>query len=192
MPRATPLTPEERRRSLVDATLPLLYEYGRSVTTKQIAEAAGVAEGTIFRVFASKDTLVDEAIAEAFVPGQLLARLDDVDPDWPLEQRLEKIVSILQQRLLAVFGLMRACGMVAPPVQHDHEQHRALQEQAIERIRALIEPDAHRLSVSPGRLMHLLRLLTFSASHHDVADGDLLTPREIVDVVLHGVLTKDQ
>lgn len=186
------MTAEERRRSLVESTLPLLYRHGRAVTTRQIAEAAGVAEGTIFRVFSSKEQLVDEAIAAAFAPGQVLARLDDVDLAWPLEERLVKIVSILQQRLLAVFGLMRACGMVTPPSAHDRAHHRAVQQEMTWRMRTLIEPDAARLSVSSDRLIHLLRLLTFSASHRDVADGDLLTPEEIVDVVLHGVLTKDQ
>ena len=35
------------------------------------------------------------------------------------------------------------------------------------------------------------RVLTFSASHHEIADGRLLTPTQIVDVVLDGVLKKE-
>ena len=58
-PRAKPLPPDERRRALVEVTVPLLIEHGRSVTSRQIADAAGVAEGTIFRAFGSKDELVD-------------------------------------------------------------------------------------------------------------------------------------
>lgn len=190
MVRAAPMTLEERRAALVDATLPLLYQHGRGVTTRLIAEAAGVAEGTIFRAFGSKDELVDAAIAKAFEPGQLIARLDDIDMSWPLEQRLVTLVSILQQRLLAVFGLMRTCGMVAPPAV-DEAAHEHWRRRVVARLIEVVGPDEARLSVSPGRLLHLLRLLTFSASHREIAEDQLLTPEEIVDVVLHGVLKKD-
>jgi len=48
-----------------------------------------------------------------------------------------------------------------------------------------------QFTMPPADVMHVLRLLTFSASHHQIADGRLLTPAQIVDVVLDGVLTKD-
>ncbi|HBX79727.1 MAG TPA: TetR/AcrR family transcriptional regulator, partial [Propionibacteriaceae bacterium] len=51
MTRAAPLSPDDRRRALIAATRPLLAEFGPDVSTRRIAEAAGVAEGTIFRVF---------------------------------------------------------------------------------------------------------------------------------------------
>ena len=40
----------------------------------------------------------------------------------------------------------------------------------------------------PEEFVHVLRLLTFSASHREIADGRLLTPDEIVGIVLDGVL----
>ena len=43
---------------IVDAVVPLLLEHGGDVTTRQIAEAAGIAEGTIFRVFPDKAALL--------------------------------------------------------------------------------------------------------------------------------------
>src|SRR3954451_23487341 len=105
--RARLLSPEERRDRLVDATLNLLREHGRAVTTRQIAEAAGVAEGTIFRVVESKEELVELAITRAFEPGALADRILEIDPDQPLEARLVKLASILQQRFRATFELMK-------------------------------------------------------------------------------------
>ena len=41
-----PLAPEDRRTAILAALIPLLVERGGDVTTKEIAQAAGIAEGT--------------------------------------------------------------------------------------------------------------------------------------------------
>ena len=55
----------ERRAAIIDAVLPLLIECGSGVTTRQIARAAGVSEGTIFNVFADKHELLAAALQVA-------------------------------------------------------------------------------------------------------------------------------
>jgi hypothetical protein len=55
----------------------------------------------------------------------------------------------------------------------------------------LLEPDADQLSVEPSMLVHMLRLLTFAGSNEQIADGQVLTPEQIVDTLLHGTLRKD-
>ena len=60
--RAEPLAPDDRRRAIVEAVIPLLVERGATATTRQMAEAAGIAEGTIFRVFPDKAALIHEAV----------------------------------------------------------------------------------------------------------------------------------
>ena len=40
-------------------------------------------------------------------------------------------------------------------------------------------------------LVHMLRLLTFAGSNEQIADGQLLTPVQIVDTLLHGVLKEN-
>jgi AcrR family transcriptional regulator len=187
--RARPMSPEERRDDLIDVTLKLLREHGRAVTTRQIAEAAGVAEGTIFRVFETKEELIEAAITRAFEPGALVDRIKEIDPDQPLHTRLVQLSSILQQRFRATFDLMKKVGMVRP-ADHVHDSPEAveLREYVHALMDGVIGADQERLSVSTRDFLHRMRLLTFAGSHPHITDGQLLTPEEIVDTLLHGLL----
>ena len=77
--RASAMSPDDRRSSIVAATLPLLLEHGEMATTRQIAEAAGVAEGTIFRAFADKDELIAAVVEAAMDREPLEAALAAID-----------------------------------------------------------------------------------------------------------------
>ena len=81
--RAAALPPEARRAHIIEATLPLLLEHGATITTRQIAEAAGIAEGTIFRVFPDKESLVAAVVEAAFDTTSVDAALEAIDPDPP-------------------------------------------------------------------------------------------------------------
>src|SRR3954463_1235067 len=110
MGRATPLPPEERRATIIAATEPLLLARGREVSTREIAEAAGIAEGTIFRVFTTKDALIDAVFADAFDEHAGLDDLARIDPGLDLETRITCIVDVLQRRVRRIFALVHALG----------------------------------------------------------------------------------
>ncbi|WP_205474071.1 TetR/AcrR family transcriptional regulator [Nocardioides sp. SYSU D00038] len=184
--RARPLSPEERRRAIIAATRPLLLEHGQRTTTRLIAEAAGIAEGTIFRSFATKDELFDAVLEAEFDPEGFLAAVGGIDRELALRERLVAYTRLLQRRFVGIFTLMSAMGLPKPPPRFgDPEARKRLAEGG---LATLLEPDAERLTVPVERVVHLVRLLTFSGSHPHISDQGPLTPEEIVDVILHGVL----
>jgi hypothetical protein len=105
---------------------------------------------------------------------------------------LVAVVTLLQDRFRAIFALMRAVGLVAPPPELEQcdEHGTPYRERALLSVQALFSGDDDAFRVPTARALHVLRLLTFSGSHQQIADGQLLTPEEIVDVVLHGVARK--
>src|SRR5213592_1852608 len=64
--RVTSETKEATRQAILDATRQLLVERGwERVGTREIASAAGVANGTLFNYFPNKEAIVAELMAEA-------------------------------------------------------------------------------------------------------------------------------
>ena len=189
--RARPLAPADRREAIIAATRPLLYEHGRDTTTKLIAEAAGIAEGTIFRSFSTKDELFDAVLEREFDPDAFLAKVAKIEPTLSLPDRMVAYVSLLQQRFFGIFRLMAAMGMPKPPAKfQDESARRRLHDGGIATV---IGGDAERFTLPVERVAELVRGLTFAASHPHITDQKPLSAEEIVDVILHGVLgqTKD-
>ena len=182
------------------AAIPLIAEHGLKVTTKQIAQAAGVAEGTLFRVFTDKTELIQAAIGSAFDPEQNLADLAAIDVGLPLYERCLAITRVMQTRLVTVFKIIIAMRMApgqpkyrpkhgsspsppgAPGAPHDPRT-----EEIFKAIVRLLEPDSDEFVRPVKDVANILRLLTFSGSHPFISDGNLLTAEQITSTVLDGV-----
>ncbi|MEV7007250.1 TetR/AcrR family transcriptional regulator [Streptosporangium sp. NPDC051022] len=184
--RAAPLPPDERRAALIASTLALVLTHGPDVTTRQIAQAAGVAEGTIFRVFATKDELVDAAITSAFDSAPLLRELAAVDRTASLHSRLAAAVEVLQWRTARIFRLVDA---LATGGDFDRlRQVRAEQGAVIRQMLTnLIEPDRDRLRCEPDEAARRLHILAIAYSHPRFVGDDVLPPAEIVSMLLDGI-----
>lgn len=184
--RARPLPPDARRAALISATLPLIRKRGIDVSTRLIAQAAGVAEGTIFRVFPDKDSLIRATVDAAFDPAPVVGALERIDPALPLRERLIEVVRIVQSWITVVIDLIMALRWNRPPGEKPPRRPKpsTVISAAVAR---LIEPDRGELRVPPAEAARLLHLLLFSGSHPGITNGRLLAPREIVDVILDGV-----
>lgn len=183
------MAPDERRAAIVDATLPLVFEHGSRVTVRLIAEAAGVAEGTIFTVFPDKDALMRAVAQKGLDPGPALRELGAIDRELPLRERLVALVAILEVRLRRAFILVAALGGIWPqPTEGEQQSYgRRVTESFLQAITDVIAPDADALRLPPSELAHLLWLIT-SAAHHPLRhDGRPLLPADqIVAVLLDG------
>ncbi len=179
--RASAMPAQARRAAIIEAVRPLLIEYGESVTSKQIACAAGIAEGTIFRVFADKDELIDAALEAALDPEPLETALEAVDPSLPFEQQIVEATAIIQRRVVDVWMLVSNLG----PKRHQQSRRPTLDSAE---LAAIFQRHADRLTVDPATAGHMLRALTLSLTHPMLA-GHPSDPTEIVDVLLHGIGT---
>lgn len=182
-PRAQALSVEDRQAMIIDAAIPLLLARGRSTTTRQIAEAAGIAEGTIFRAFADKETLIRAAIARYRDPAPLHADLRSIAPALPLDEKVRAILELLQARLRGIFGMYAVLGQHGehpkPPVSAEFESI----------IARVLEPDLVRLNWEPHRVARAIRLVALASALPHL-DGDIaLTNGELADLILHGVVT---
>jgi AcrR family transcriptional regulator len=186
--RAPALPPEERREALVAATLPLVLEHGTDVSTRLIAEAAGVAEGTIFRVFPSKDDLIEAVLASAFDPSSLVEAIGQVDRSLPLDRRLTAAVQLMQTRGRRLAGLVHALAVRRSLPSGDHAWRvRAAEARVVDALALLLEPDRDRLRCSAQETARRLRLVTLALSSPRLVDTDPLPPEEIVAMLLDGL-----
>jgi AcrR family transcriptional regulator len=166
---------------IVDSVIPLLIEQGREVTTRQIAEAAGIAEGTIFRVFPDKEALFEAAIEKFLDPGSLDERLRAIDPDLPLEAKVNDILFQLRARMTGIFGIMHAVGM------HGPRPRRTSADIFVATIDEVLRPDLARLGVPPERIASFLRLVAFSSAIPQFNEGHEISTAELARYVTYGI-----
>jgi AcrR family transcriptional regulator len=176
--RAAALPPGERRAAIVAATLPLLMEHGLAISTRQIAEAAGIAEGTIFRAFPDKDSVVRAAVELAFDPEPSELALAAIDRELPFEDQLTEAVAIIQRRLSQLWHLISTVG------QPERARERPPDSPA---LTALFAAHADRVRLTPAAAARHLRALTLAVSHPVLVADEPLSPPEIVSLVLDGI-----
>lgn len=164
---------------IMDAALPLLLERGEMVTSSEIARAAGIAEGTIFRVFANKDELIDEVLRRAMDPAPVETAISEVDTGAGLEAAVTEVVRILQRRMADAWRLLSNLG----PRFHRLEHRRLVASPALIK---LLESFKAELDVDVEEAAQVLPSVTFALTH-PVTSREPSPPDRVARVYLRGV-----
>ncbi|ROS30412.1 TetR/AcrR family transcriptional regulator [Cellulomonas sp. PhB150] len=176
--RAAPLPPDERRRAILHDVRALVLDRGAAVTTRELALAAGVSEGTLFRVFDDKVTLLRETVHAAVDPVAVVPALDAIDRDLPLDERLTRILEIGFERIgetMRWFAVLHELGRLEPNPQDLLEQRRRTHREWAQHQQAgqlevrlavarVLEPDAAALARPVDQVVALLDVVLVGAA----------------------------
>lgn len=192
--RARPLAVEDRQAMIIDAVIPLLLEHGKDVTSRQIAEAAGIAEGTVFRAFGDKESLITAAVM-SFMEGHHRTEIEPrIDSQLPLEVKLRELVEGSRHRVRDVMRMAAILGR--PPMPSEHQKPRDARRMWSEAqrlrfnasIAAIFDADRDALRIAPEELGDYVRMIAIAST---VPLGREFSVDEIVDLLTHG-LVKDR
>jgi AcrR family transcriptional regulator len=203
--RAPAMSQEERRAAIVRSTVPLLIEHGGTVSTSQIAAAAGIAEGTVFRAFKDKQDLLLACMRAGMDSEVEVARIAAIGRELPLAERLVEGVRAVTgyiDRIWAVGQALRAGGVSpegmrqrmhgddTPPEEHGPPPELIRVSQA---VRGLFDDDVDNLRVDAERAVRMLLSLVLSNRMQGAGFGQpIQDPAEIVDLFLHGVVHREE
>jgi AcrR family transcriptional regulator len=185
------MAPEDRRAALIAATIPLLHEYGLDVSTRRIAEAAGVAEGTIFGVFKDKHSLVVAALLRALDPQPTLDALAGIDPGLGLRIRLIRAADLINERFTGNAALMSAARQLAVSPGEDPpaaERMADARHRLLAALTELVEPDGGKLRRSPATVARLVLLFCGANTYGPFGDPARFDGEEMVSLLLDGLL----
>jgi AcrR family transcriptional regulator len=188
------MAPEDRRQAIIEATLPLILERGTDVSTRDIASAAGVAEGTIFRAFETKQELIVAAMHAALSAHDALHRLESLPAHESLTDRVVSVLEVLLAEIRRTRSLTAALSHPTLPSIRSHDgracppfNHRERRAELIGAVETALAGHVRGLAVPPRVAAQVLLAMAF-ASSFDITDNNTLAqPRDLAEVVLHGL-----
>jgi AcrR family transcriptional regulator len=181
--RAKPLATEDRRNAILDAVIPLLKERGQDVSTRHMAEAARVAEGTLFRAFGDKESIITAAVARYFDPEPFRDALRHIDPEDPPADKVRQVFEILRERFAGIVGFSTALGLdPRAKSRTPTPEHQAW----MRLLPTIFRPG--ELTCDPVTLGFYLRLVAFGTAIPPFYEVHPFETDEVMDLVIHGVI----
>lgn len=179
----------DRKAAIVESALPLLANYGRQVSTKQIAQAANISEGMIFKAFPSKEELISAALATAFSPDSLITELEKIDTSQSLKQLLLEIVQVLLRDFEQKQALLHVVRTDKILPKYDKDDPLKAKNRLIKVLAAKLSSHHQEFRVNSACLAGMIFGLAF-ATTHPMSSHPEVTPEAVVDILLNGIATR--
>lgn len=204
---------ERRREAILDAVCVEVVEREMDMTTKELAALAGVAEGTLFRVFGSKEELLIAAFTRRMEQvamddswrSQLAVATGDGGVNLSdLDAQLAAYIDIVTGRISCWTHLLSVLhrflrGTEAekarnlrestrPEMQHIKGLYMDALRSLADTCRELLEPHRDELRCDVDQSVAFIQAtatsLALGAQFHDFG----LNARQVADITLHGIL----
>lgn len=186
------MPPAKRRAAIVAAALPLLEEHGPDLTTRMVAEAAGVAEGTLFRAFPTLGDLLEATYADYLSADRLRARLADVDLGESLEDHTRGALTALAAYFSSVHVALRSPRPGADHRAHVQAGHQCYRERFVD-LREWLEATFARfqpeLDLPVATFAHFLTTLAIG---HVMGRTSTISIDDVTRFALDGAARKDR
>lgn len=173
----------DRRTQILEAVVPVILDRGVEVTSRELARAAGVAEGTLYRTFGDKTTLL-----RAVLRRQRTERL--TVPDLTTERgTLEAFITAAVETFVSRFSVIVALTMALGPLAQRPDDE-AMQRFAAfhDEIAAALLPFESRLRVSRDAAADLLLTLSYTAASQWSHLPVHATSAEVLTVLVYGLV----
>jgi len=161
--RAPRMSPEARRAAIVSAALPLIVRHGSGVLTADIAAAAGIAEGTIFRVFPDKEALLAACLASVADTTEVQAQLAEIE-DETLERAVERAIDVVLAHLAVAMPVVMRVTTTGPTPRAARGLRAQLIEETLHELATMLAPYADELTVPVEEAAPILQVLVLGAA----------------------------
>jgi AcrR family transcriptional regulator len=188
---------------VIRAAVPLLVELGPTVTTLQIARAAGISEPTVFRAFVDKNELLAACLEHVTEPTHLIDGLAAIDPTASLLDRVKDLVETVRAQGERVGSVVAAVALAGSAERRGHrdipaEERRRLDhsrttsfQRTHEAVVDVLAPDAEMLRIPVDAAANLILQIVMALGRGggwSVGPASLTTDA-LADLLVHGIAT---